>query len=210
MKVLDINFNPWYAITIEINWPWIICILCVLFGFYFIIKHVCVNFKVKSVQVEEITLGLGNQTITLKYDLKDREIAYKLWIEMSTRKIAVPFDEKNDVIIEVYDSWYTFFSVARDLIEEVPVKQFDKSSQLIELTLDILNNCLRSNLTKWQAKFRKWYNEAFNSDEYKNYTPQEIQKQYPDYCELIHDIKTTNDELIHLRELMREIAFDKK
>lgn len=58
---------------------------------------------------DEIILGIGrNSSVKLKYNRKDQEVAYKLWVELSTRKIGLPFDQENDVITEVYNSWYDF------------------------------------------------------------------------------------------------------
>ena len=58
-------------------------------------------------------------------------------MELSTRKIAIPFDIENDVIDEVYDSWYNFFSTARELLKEdgiITEEEFNqKKKQLLEL-----------------------------------------------------------------------------
>ena len=70
----------------------------------------------------------------------------------------------------------------------------------------MLNSGLRPHLTKWQAKYRHWYNEETknNTDE----SPQEIQKRYIDYSELIESIKETNTKLINYNNLMKTIAFN--
>lgn len=116
-------------------------------------------FKIheKKIDVDEIKLGIGQSSITVKYNNKEREIAYKLWAELNTRKIGLEFDEKNDVIIKIYDSWYQCFCITREVLKEIPANRIEFSVQLIELITNILNKGLRPHLTKWQADFRRWY-----------------------------------------------------
>ena len=154
---------------------------------------------------DEINLGIGrNSSVKLKYNKKDQEVAYKLWVELSTRKIGLPFDRENDVINEVYDSWYEFFKIARELLKDIPVSRLPYSNDLIKLTERVLNVGLRPHLTKWQAKYRQWYNKAIRK---KNGTPQKIQKQYPEYSLLIEDLILTNKRMIEYKDLMEKIAF---
>ena len=67
------------------------------------------------------------------------------------------------------------------------------------------NEGLRPHLTKWQAKYRRWYNDALNNDKEK--TPQEIQKEFEKYDILIEDIVKTNNQMIEYKNLMHNIAF---
>ena len=157
--------------------------------------------------VDEVSLGIGNSQVKLKYNKKDQEIAYKLWVELSTRKIGLDFDPENDVVFEVYDSWYNFFTIARELMKEIPVERLKYSPELIELTETVLNRGLRPHLTIWQAKYRKWYNENVHNNVGK--TPQQIQEMYPHYKELKKDLIDTNKRLIEYKKLMERIAFEK-
>ena len=149
-------------------------------------------------------MGIGkNSSVKLVYNTKDREIAYKLWVEMSTRKIGLLFDEENDVTIEVYNSWYEFFRIARELMKEIPFNGKTNAVRLTEITARILNEGLRPHLTKWQAKYRKWYEKASDGD---NRNPQQIQKDYEYYAELIADLVETNKKMIEFEDLLLEIA----
>ena len=112
---------------------------------------------------------------------------------MSARKIILPFDEENDVIVEVYDSWYSFFGIARGLLKDIPVEKQNSSKQLISVTNRVLNKCLRPHLTKWQARFRKWYSLQLDSN--SDLTPQEIQYTYPHYNELVKELKAINKNI---------------
>ena len=154
------------------------------------------SFFSNQIEVSEVNLGIGQNTIKFKYNRKDQEIAYKIWVELNTRKIGLEFERDYDVIVEVYNSWYSFFGIARELLKEMPCEI---------LTIQVLNIGLRPHLTQWQAKFRKWYDIECENN--KNLSPQEIQKKYPEYDLLLTDLIKTNENMIYYRNLMKEIAF---
>ncbi|MBR0413756.1 MAG: hypothetical protein IJI67_01635 [Clostridia bacterium] len=176
-------------------------LLCAFFLIKFLLKKYSKNNKLSSMIIDEAKLGTGSNCITLKFDNRDKEVAYKLWIEMTTRKIGLVFDEENDVIVEIYDSWYEFFKITRELIKDIPFEK-KHTYQLIELTKDVLNKGLRPHLTKWQAKYRKWYALAAKNSQK---TPQEIQREYPEYKELVNDLKRTNQNMLEYSDLLHSI-----
>ena len=207
MKIVDVWFESFSTLIISFNWIALIAICLLIIAIGHLFKLTMKHLNKKSVIIDEVSLGIGNNTVTLKYDNKDKEIAYKLWVELSTRKIAIPFDTESDVIDEVYDSWYNFFGIARELLKEIPCNHINNSTQLISLTERVLNHGLSPHLTTWQAKYRKWYKQK--STEVTNLSPQEIQKTYEKYDELVVDILKTNEKMIFYKNLMYKIAFDK-
>ncbi|MCG8668929.1 MAG: hypothetical protein MI867_05915 [Pseudomonadales bacterium] len=163
-------------------------------------------------EIDEAEFGLGNQKIKVKPNVIDKQIAYKIWVELSTRKIGLPIDLENDVISEVYDSWYSFFGVTRELIKEVPVSRFRRSDtdKIIRLSIEVLNTGVRPHLTSWQAKFRRWYEKECSSSSNDSLSPQEIQKKFPQYTELSSDLEAINKNLIKYREKLHQIVVGKK
>jgi hypothetical protein len=129
----------------------------------------------------------------------EREIkifAKRIYIELITRKVAIPVDEDNDVIEEIYNSWYTLFCVFRDELKSLPVDCFNdigNPESITGLAMKILNDILRPHLTEHQAKFRSWLKMAKQNPKYKNMSPQELQKKYPDYATLMKSLKETNE-----------------
>ena len=204
MNILDIGLEGWNTIIFRLNWLALVVIILVIFIMPLLLKQ-CFRFVgKKSINVDEVNLGIGNSSVKLSYNKKDQEIAYKLWVELSTRKIGIKFDEENDVIKEVYDSWYEFFKIARELLKEIPSSRIQYSQELIKLVENVLNIGLRPHLTKWQAKYRKWYDEELKNS---NQTPQEIQKKYTEYSSLVTDLIETNNRMIEYKRLMEKIAF---
>lgn len=176
-----------------------------------IITKVFKKYKINNYEINEVNLGIGSNTISFKPNYTDREIAYKLWIELKTRKLVLPLDFNEDVIVEVYDSWYKFFSVTRDLIKEFPISKLNENEKdLVEITIDILNNVLRVHLTKWQAKFRKWYNLELKKEENNHLTPQQIQSNYEYYNEITEDMKKIYENLNYYKDVLYSISHDKQ
>lgn len=162
----------------------------------------------RSYEIDEAEFGLGNQKVKVRPNDIDRQIAYKIWVELSTRKVGLKIDLDNDVISEIYDSWYSFFSVTRELIKDVPVSRFRRkdTERIIALSIDVLNSGIRPHLTKWQARFRRWYEFQLAKDENADFHPQDIQKNFPDYEELEKDILAVNKNLIGYRKKMYELV----
>lgn len=161
----------------------------------------------RSFEIDEAEFGIGNQKIKLKPNLTDKQIAYRIWVELSTRKIGLPIDLEDDVIYEIYNSWYSFFSVTRDLIKDVPVSRFQRkdTEKIIRISIDVLNVGLRPHLTKWQARYRRWYEKQLENEDNGDLSPQEIQKNYPHLDELGKDMLEVNNRLIGYREKMYQL-----
>jgi hypothetical protein len=166
------------------------------------------SFLQKSFELDSAEFGIGDSKITLKPNMNDRAVAYKIWVELSTRKIGLPIDFENDVIEEIYDSWYTFFAITRELIKDIPIgKVRDPSTKkIVALSIDILNQGLRPHLTKWQARFRRWYQHRVSKDVEAVFHPQDIQREFPEFAELSKDMLIVNDRLMKYRVAMDRLV----
>lgn len=141
-------------------------------------------------------------------DEEIKAFAKRIYIELTTRKAGIPVDEEKDVIEEIYNSWYKLFCLIRDEMKMLPVcyfKDIENSESITGLTNKILNEMLRPHLTEHQARFRDWLEKAKQNKEYKNLTPQLLQKKYPEYETLVKSLKETNQMLIDSVERLHEI-----
>ncbi|NOU91162.1 hypothetical protein GC102_36360 [Paenibacillus sp. LMG 31460] len=138
---------------------------------------------------------------------QELNISWKLYVQLTTRKTAIPIDEENDVIVEVYDSWYELFKTTREYLIELPASELEgneNAQEIVRLSLDVLNKGLRPHLTTWQGKYRKWYDNELKKETNEELSPQEVQRKYSKYPELIGEIKDVNKELaIYANELKR-------
>jgi hypothetical protein len=121
----------------------------------------------------------------------------------------LPIDLEHDVVDEVYDSWHTFFSVTRELVKSIPVSKVSSASTqaIINLSIDVLNEGLRPHLTKWQARFRRWYEREAKSDASLSISPQEIQQQFPQFSDLSSELMRVNRGLMAYRAKLREMVY---
>ena len=164
-----------------------------------------------TLTIDEANLGIGSNTIKIKPNKEDMQIAYKLWIELSTRKIGLSIDLDHDVIKEIYDSWYEFFNITRELIKNIPISKIrntESTRQIVYVSIELLNKGIRPHLTKWQARFRRWYNLEIDKGNNCELSPQDCQKKYPQYTELTKDLLSVNKKLIYYRDTLEKLAMD--
>ena len=213
MELLKLTIENYNIVAYCSPYIWV---TAVLIGILILIHRI---YKGKligpQIDIDEIALGIGDQTIKIKPNYQTKQVAYKLWVELNTRKLGLPIDENNDVISEIYDSWYSFFGIARELIKDIPAQKATNqdTKELIILSSKILNKAVRPHLTKWQARYREWYKRYLESIETYDISPQELQKKFKcfgdEYCyqTLINDMKNVNKKIISYRKILEQIVF---
>lgn len=192
---VEISFAAWLLIVIVVA-------LAAFIAFRMRLAHGWRSFRAESV-----TLSAGGSSFTLKVDHSTIRIAHATWTELATRKASLPFDEENDVVVEVYDSWYALFGELRGLLRSLPAEDLTRSAnarKLTEFILQVMNGALRNHLTKWQARFRFWYScEMVNNTTEE---PQHVQRRYPQYTEMVSDLKMVNEELSELTGQLKRLV----
>lgn len=193
---------------------WLLVIALGFVGVAIVWRLVSGGFALKNFEIDQADFGIGDQKFTFKPNLTDKQVAYAIWVELSTRKIGLPINFDDDVISEIYDSWHGFFTVTRDLIKGIPAQKFrrDSTQKIIGLSIEVLNEGLRPHLTKWQARFRHWYERELRK--YDNggmedvLDPQNIQERFPKFAELKADMDRVNQSLMKYREKMRRLVLN--
>jgi hypothetical protein len=187
-SLFEFVINTDFSVSVDVD-GFLVLLVFLLIGLA-ILWRLLGFFRLDSFEVDEAEFGIGNQKIKLKPNNLDAQIAYQIWVELSTRKIGIHIDKEKDVIDEVYNSWYKFFEVTRELIKEIPATKIkrEETRGIIKLSIDVLNRGVRPHLTTWQAKYRRWYAIALDESENIGKTPQQIQQEYPQYDELLKDL----------------------
>lgn len=217
--VTDILSITWdqaaWVLDVDVGVP-IIAILAAIFLVVLVFRIFSI-FGGGSMEIDQADIGVGESKLSFRPNLTDRQVAYAIWVELSTRKIGLPIDLEDDVIVEIYDSWYNYFSVTRELIKTVSVSKVRGNStrKIINLSIDVLNSGLRPHLTKWQARYRHWYDKQVdkvdqNQGDQAVLDPQAIQKKFPKYQELSSELVEINRRLISYRNAMQALVFDPK
>lgn len=205
-KILSISLTDSFGLNIEFG-----IILLIIMGIVFLSYLYKTIPKKSSLFSSEVELsinlgGIGN--IKIKQNKEVAQIAHKAWSEFITRKAGLEFDPEHDLIVEIYNSWYQLFERIRSLIKDIPADKINnKDTQiLVTVLVDSLNKGLRPHLTKWQAKFRKWYEAELKKTINDDKTPQEIQKTYPHYNELVRDLMLINQQVISYTNEIKKIG----
>ena len=201
--LVRLYFNEQNSLVLEVS-PWLTGILVV--GLVVLTAY---GWRRRRFSVVSLDVSLGGSgQVQLRPREEDIQVAHKIWTQLVTRKAAVRIDPAHDVITEVYDSWYSLFGRVRELISELParlVREDPATQELVRIATESLNNGLRPHLTRWQARFRNWY--ASQSELLKTKSPQEVQREFPEYGKLMADLLRVNEELIQyageLRKLVR-------
>ena len=181
----------------------IILIVIVIYFIYGTIKFF-LKKKFKIVTMNINIANIGSVSIEKNRDIS--KIAHKAWVEIMTRKVGLLFEEDKDVIVEVYNSWYALFGIIRELLKEIePRKKNTEIEKLEDILIKTLNYGLRPHLTKWQAKFRRWYKQEIGIGENQKLSPQEIQRKYDKYDELVEDLKKTNKQMVQFAEELKKL-----
>ena len=202
MNILRIFVADKFSLGIEVSvWLGIVLLafaIALLVWKYSIKVHHCVELNIQLG-------GIGTVKITPTWE--DVQIAHQIWTELVTRKAAVRIDPEHDVICDIYDSWYSLFQRVRMLVGEVPGKciRREKSTQeIVRVAIDTLNVGLRPHLTKWNARYRNWWENT--KEALKDMTPQEHQKQFPAYSELLSEMEEVNDKLIQYANELQKLV----
>lgn len=191
---------------VEVSWI-IITLVIVLPIIGMILRRYMPRWR-KHFRVVELEIELGGVgKVKLKPIAEDIQIAHQIWTELATRKAALVIDPDHDVIVEVYNSWYVLFGRVRELIAGIPaelIRGEESTKVLVRVATDTLNDGLRPHLTQWQARFRNWY--AQQGDELKTRHPQDVQRDFPQYDELIADMLRVNLLMIQYASELKKLV----
>lgn len=191
---------------------WLIGISMTLVVALILLKVFLGNFAFKNFEIDQADFGIGDQKFIFKPNMTDKQVAYAIWVELSTRKIGLPIDFDHDVISEIYDSWFNFFTLTRELVKGIPAQKVrrDSTQKIIRLSIEVLNEGLRPHLTRWQARFRHWYDRELRRYDLEQgeevLDPQLIQAKFPKFEELKVDMLRVNNALIKYREKMHKLV----
>ena len=203
LELFSIKISEALSLTLELSLPLVVLVGIIAFVWYWNRQK-----RIKHFGLVELDFKLGGLgSAKFKPNYNDIQIAHKIWTELVTRKAAIKIDPEHDVIVEVYASWYALFGRIRQLVADVPaelLRREESTRILVRIATDSLNLGLRPHLTVWQARYRNWYQNR--TEALKSSSPQEVQRQFPEYDTLIADMARVNDELIDYAEQFRKIV----
>lgn len=196
----------WSGISLHVGWLLVVVVIVMAVAIPFIRK----GLRKKRWAAEKVKLAFPNLfEMEIYPDHETARIAYQAWVEITTRKAGLLFDPEHDVVTEVYNSWYQLFQILRDLAKTVRVqhlKECEDTQKLVTMLVKVMNEGLRPHLTKWHARYRRWWNTALEKTENADKSPQEIQKEYPQFSELLGELKAVNASFVDFAKTLRQLA----
>lgn len=196
----------WGGIDVHVGWLLVLVLVVLIIAVPFIRKWL----QKRKWAASKVEIAFPNLfKMEICPDHETARVAYQAWVEIRTRKVGLRFDPDHDVIADVYDSWYQLFQVLRDLTKTIGVqhlKECEETQKLVTVLMRVMNEGLRPHLTQWQAKYRWWWEAALKKPDNENRTPQEIQREYPHYDELVEDLKSLNTDFVAFAVSLRALA----
>lgn len=143
---------------------------------------------------DQLTIGVDLKIFKLTGKLTDadRQAAWELYVELSTRTALVgkhddahALDFAGEVWAESLDSMHEFFGRARAIARSYPVGRIrdPRQQHLGVVTHRLLSQVLRPFLERWQARYRWWWETRADPA----LEPFERQRAYPERDGLIRD-----------------------
>jgi len=205
LRLLD--WNGW-GVEVRIGALWlVIAVLVVVAAWWFL--PLMRRKWLKGYRTKAVKLTFKGVEWDICPDTETRRVAHQAWVEIKSRKAGLPFEEGLDVIVEVYDSWHQLFGVLRNLAKSIPADRLqdcEDTRSLVAILMKALNEGLRPHLTRWQAKFRRWYEVALANEDNQGKSPQDIQRLFPEYSELVTDLRKVNEEFVRFADSLNQLV----
>jgi hypothetical protein len=157
--ILDVRIGDGFSIDVSIGILGVALAVAAL-----LVGVIIARKRRRNWRADTVTVSFGSLTFDLKRTHEVVRVAHEAWAEIITRKAALPFDEDNDLVVDIYSSWYELFKELRALIRTIPAEQMQGDSkdaqsarELVQLLEEVLNRGLRPHLTRFQSRFRPWY-----------------------------------------------------
>ncbi|PRX22178.1 hypothetical protein CLV67_105355 [Actinoplanes italicus] len=152
----------------------------------------------RSVHLTELTVSIPNMTdLTFAVTPSNEGVAWRLFVESSTRVATQPLDQGSGVIRETLDSLYSLFGSVRAILLEAGPTTTPGATQTVEhLALGMLNGQLRPFLSRWHPRLTTW--EQSNPD-----TPE---SQWPENAACRAELETMRTGLLRYVRGLGELA----
>jgi hypothetical protein len=138
------------------------------------------------------TLNLGFVQLGGELAQEDRQCAWELYTELSTR-VAVTGKQNDpecrnfegEIYAESLNSLYAFFQESRAIMRRFPVGRIDgKNDQHLGVLINrVMCQVLRPFLEKWQAQYRHWWEHESNP----RLPPMQRQAEFPELDSFLSD-----------------------
>ncbi|MDO5559565.1 MAG: hypothetical protein Q4F95_08185 [Oscillospiraceae bacterium] len=143
----------------------------------------------KSAGLSNLKLSLPFLEMELTLNQADRDAAWELYIELSTRCATQSVDESSQDNREAITSLYTLFPITREILKKYKCDCINFS----KIAIPVLNQVLRPFVSKWHKFDMEHRNDV--SCDWGNFREEleAIQKTMKDYTKLLCELARVED-----------------
>lgn len=138
-----------------------------------------------------------------------RQIAHCVSVQLDTHQITRGVDLSVDNLENVYAATYRMFQHIRELMEELPVDDFERdpaAQEIYDTLASVLNEGLRPHLSTWREQYAEWLRRFCSSPRAKKMAPQQLQTAFPRRAGLERDLANTAQQLRRSAKKLRQLA----
>lgn len=153
-KLFTVQIKPAEGVwSIEAGPLLLILTLLVVTGIVLHYKQARDRVRVKKVKVN-LPLGIGD--MELETDSREREAAWKLYVELMSRITIQPLWEGEGHAREALQSIYSTYQSGRDILKAAGPGEHSGEYKLGEVGLRVMNERLRHFLSYWHPRLTAW------------------------------------------------------
>lgn len=122
------------------------------------VAAIVINGYARTIHLTEMTVSVP-QFSELRFAVtrNNELVAWRLFVEATTRVASQPMDEGNGIVREVLSSFYVLFQIVRQVLAEAHPSRHTGGKPTIEhLAIAMLNNEMRPFMSKWHARLAQW------------------------------------------------------
>lgn len=112
----------------------------------------------KKVKATKLTVGLPFNlgSLELEPDEAERQVAWELYVELTTRIAVEPLGSTEGLMRESLDSLYEFFDITRSVLKEAGPSVARNPESVGAIAITVLNRGIRPFLAKWHPLLRDY------------------------------------------------------
>jgi hypothetical protein len=153
-------------------------------------------------RAKEVTVSIpGWLSVKFAPNTAERKAAWSLYIELSTRIAAQPFDRKAGVMREVLNSLYTLFDFTRQVLREAGPEVAHGPDSFGPVAIRFLTEVLAPFTTKWHQPLLVY--EALRPND-RNVLKHE--RQWERFTEMSTDLQALQEKVHAYTEALAKIA----
>lgn len=158
-----------------------------------------------------LNLPFGIGGVTVDVTQADKQAAWKLFVELSTRVATQPLEPNTGFVREALSSLYNLFDITRSILKDAGPEVGRNENAFGWIAMRILNEGLRPFLTRWHASYARFEAEEWKALEVETALsdlPVAVidQTRWPQVDEFYEELEEKRLGLLEYRNAVAKVA----